>query len=138
MFSKKRPDLSATRVGGRTRQMSVTEWNRWTQRCVEIPSGLRAVEFSLVCPCRSYLVMHASLAWARTLDQPTKGKSSTTAWRRRARISERFPDSARTVATHFRHRFCLPELDRAGPSRVDESERSFCRGRFAVERGTRN
>ena len=47
--------------GGPTRRMNVAEWNRWTRRCVRIPSGFRAVEFSVVYRSGSYLVMHASL-----------------------------------------------------------------------------
>jgi len=75
---------------------------------------------------------------ARQLNASAHGRSTDERKVRangRAWISIRFPDSARTVATHFRHRFC--RSDRPGPRSSDKSERSFCRGRFTVERGTR-
>ena len=86
--------MSATRREGEdpAHRMSITEWNRWTQRCVRIPLGIRAVEFSLVCRSGSYLVMHASLAWsthARSTDE-RKVLVDGLAW-----ISIRFADRRR-------------------------------------------
>jgi len=59
------------------RRMNVSDWNRWTQRCVRIPSGLVAAEFSVVCR-RPVLSRHARQlnvsAHARSTGQ---GKSSS-------------------------------------------------------------